>query len=710
MFCHIQFDPQLWTSETYQLPQHIHEGFCAVCSDFDIWLQLLPRNLPRYEWIGRNEKRFYLGFFRAVLKRAPHCRLCQLLVNLVTLGHGQIDYSFLMNHVVQLVRHHYGSGLYIYLRNPSADKAAVPRLEFWLKFIAEDTRYDFVPEWDQSSESSDLPLQVSRYLNIPRINSWLESCIEKHDSSCGSPVLPQYTGELQDLKLLDVTTRKVIAAPEGSLYYALSYVWGDIGPPEPINGITGSTGFRDYSPESIWEAVPRTIKDAVRLVKQLGGRYIWIDSLCINQRDATEKLGQIAQMDKIYSQAILTIIAAAGRDANAGILGVHPCPRLQPLSTITIGSTTIMSSLSNDEPTWPTESIIDGSVWNKRGWTYQERFLSKRRLIVTDYQAYFMCRGANYSEQGGYTKDRGEDLELGYPFLDDSKDPLRDLIGFYQLLWQFSGRGFSDQSDVLNASYGVLRALAHSHQTDYIWGLPESMFHRAMFWNMEYESGKSFHAFRRPHFPSWSWASWTGRTNYYDFEYELLMKSCVRWYTFTIKGQLRPIDSSQIEEFDLDCGLQITERDSWDPETYTSPSPTFPPGFHTGKPAEGLSTGLLVGWAAAVPVRLGRCAKENALSKSCSLCDVFFGDDKINLQPVVVSRTWWHSMSKPKDCRAVCIGYSEKASWASRGVDEMYILLVEREESGISKRVGAFTLDFELFKAEDLRWELIQLL
>lgn len=682
-----------------------------------MWLRLLPRNISQDEWIWRNEKRFYLGFFRIVLKQAPHCRLCQLLVNLVTLSYGTIDYSFLKNHVVELARKYDGSGLKIHLRGPSADEVTIPRLGFWLKFIAEDTQYDFSPEWDQSPGCSDLSRQVSRHLNISRINSWLESCLEEHDSSCGSPVLPQATGELRNLKLLDVATRKVINAPKDSIYYALSYVWGGIGPPEPINGIAGSTKVWDYSSESTWETVPRTIRDAARLVKQLGGRYLWVDSLCINQRDATEKLGQIAQMDRIYGQAILTIIAAAGRDANAGILGVHPCPRLHPFSAVTIGGITVMPCLSNDEPKWPPEAIIESSVWNKRGWTYQERLLSRRRLIVTDYQAYFKCRGACYSEESGDTKGKGEDL-LGFDYavsgtLDDvirrPKDD-KTLNGLFQFLLMFSGRSFSDQSDVLNASCGALRALAHKHQTDIIWGLPESIFHRAMFWNMGRESEKTSFAFRRPHIPSWSWASWAGETHYFDFEYEFRMKSCVRWYTFTIDEELRHIDSSQIDEHDLDCGQQITERDSWDPETYTSPCPTFPPGLHTGKLAEGSSTGLLVGWAAAIPVQLGSCAEKKALHKSCFLCDVYFGDDKINLNPVIVSRTWWQSKREPKDCRAICISYADKAPWRNYGSDVLYMLLVERDELGISNRIGAFTLDFELFKTEHLKWELVQLL
>lgn len=708
-------------SEAYQLSQHRHEGLCAVCTDFDMWLRLLSPRIPEEQWVWRREKTFYLGFFRAVLKRAPHCRLCQLLVNLVTLRYGQIDCSLLMNHVVQLSLNHDTYGLDIHLIGPHADKVEVPRLNFWLKLIAEDAQYYPLPEWNQSSGFSDLSLQLARHLNIPRINSWLKSCIEEHDSSCGSPMLPQATGELRNLKLLDVTTRKVITAPKGSTYYALSYVWGNISPPEPINGITGSTEIRDYSPESIWEAVPKTIRDAVRLVKQLNGRYIWIDSLCINQRDATEKLEQISQMDKIYSQAILTIIAAAGRDANAGILGVHPCPRLQPLSAVTIGGITVMSSLSNDHSYWSKGGIIESSFWNKRGWTYQERLLSRRRLIVTDYQAYFMCTGASYSEESGDTKGKGEDLlGLDYAYSGTSEDPDRrlwippSLEGYFKFLKQFSGRSFSDQSDVMNAPYGALRALAHMHQTDIIWGLPESVFHRAMFWDIDDGDEKNLCAHRRPHIPSWSWASWAGPTSYFDYEHEYFLQSCVKWHTFTISGELRHIDSSKIEEYDLDRGLidrglQITERDSWDPETYTPPCPTFPPGLHTGKPAEGPSTGLLVGWVVAAPVRLESCAEEKALREFYFLCDVFFGDDRINLRPVAVSQTWWQSKPEPKNCRAVCIGYSE-AQFSANWVDEIYMLLVERDESGISYRIGAFTLDFEILKTGDLKWELIQLL
>jgi hypothetical protein len=61
------------------------------------------------------------------------------------------------------------------------------------------------------------------------------------------------------------------------------------------------------------------IADAIHFVRQIGERYLWIDSLCIVQDDTSQKHGLINNKDLIFSSALLTIIAATGRDANAGL-------------------------------------------------------------------------------------------------------------------------------------------------------------------------------------------------------------------------------------------------------------------------------------------------------------------------------------------------------------------------------------------------------
>ena len=60
-------------------------------------------------------------------------------------------------------------------------------------------------------------------------------------------------------------------------------------------------------------SIPAVIKHAIKLVLDLNERYLWVDRLCIvqNNPDAGGTLSQVANMDKIYARAFLTIIAAA---------------------------------------------------------------------------------------------------------------------------------------------------------------------------------------------------------------------------------------------------------------------------------------------------------------------------------------------------------------------------------------------------------------
>lgn len=93
------------------------------------------------------------------------------------------------------------------------------------------------------------------------------------------------------------------------------------------------------------ETFPRSIRETITLVSELGERYLWIDSLCIVQDDETVKHGQVTNTDAIYGNASFTIIAAGGEDA-----GVVP-GGLWPLSTIP--STFIANARSGVKITLP---------------------------------------------------------------------------------------------------------------------------------------------------------------------------------------------------------------------------------------------------------------------------------------------------------------------------------------------------------------------
>ena len=129
------------------------------------------------------------------------------------------------------------------------------------------------------------------------IEDWLSSCSKLHSSKCCT----KRTQELADIKFIDVSTREIVPRPQGSFdYLSLSYVWG---------GVTQQS----YQLRSKMAILPQTIEDAIDLVQKLGKRYLWVDSLCIDQSDDKDRERQIKQMHNIYSGAYVTIIAVSGK-------------------------------------------------------------------------------------------------------------------------------------------------------------------------------------------------------------------------------------------------------------------------------------------------------------------------------------------------------------------------------------------------------------
>ena len=59
----------------------------------------------------------------------------------------------------------------------------------------------------------------------------------------------------------------------------------------------------------------------------LGYDYLWVDSICLSQKDLDNPSTLTEAMNSIYECAYLTIIAAAGKDAEAGLPGVRPNSR-----------------------------------------------------------------------------------------------------------------------------------------------------------------------------------------------------------------------------------------------------------------------------------------------------------------------------------------------------------------------------------------------
>jgi len=97
-------------------------------------------------------------------------------------------------------------------------------------------------------------------------------------------------------------------------YTALSHRWGA---KHPLTTITAN--LEEHQRRIPLEKLPQTFQDAIELTRRLGIRYIWIDSLCIVQDDASDWADESKQMGTIYERSYLTIAATSAPDGDGGL-------------------------------------------------------------------------------------------------------------------------------------------------------------------------------------------------------------------------------------------------------------------------------------------------------------------------------------------------------------------------------------------------------
>ncbi|KUJ13158.1 HET-domain-containing protein [Mollisia scopiformis] len=369
-----------------------------------------------------------------------------------------------------------------------------------------------------NEEVSGFGRQMKPIIDMARLKGWLSDCEVRHGNQCHAP---SWLGEQKQprfLRVIDTEKKCVVHAPSECRYVALSYVWGNRKKMQSRLWLSTKATKDKLEREGGLDvkSLPKTIFDALHLLSEMGERYLWADALCIVQDDDTELAEQTSQMDLVYARAVFTIIVASGTNANAGLPGLHANTR-----------SALQGSIRIDDKYSLTQTVAQGnathlaqSTWNSRGWTFQERLLSRRVLIFTPEQVFWNCESAVCCEET--TLERFEDISVLPQALDchdeweDKPDKFsRDSLRTYII--QYSGRDFTYQSDALAAFSGILRRMEYENKESYHWGLPHTRFDQALSWDggaklrdalcrLTAEDG-SVH---QVPFPTWSWLGWTG--------------------------------------------------------------------------------------------------------------------------------------------------------------------------------------------------------
>lgn len=171
---------------------------------------------------------------------------------------------------------------------------------------------------------------------------------------------------------------------------ALSYCWG--------TGQTLVTTLENSASHMIeipFQRLPQTIQDAIKITRNLGIRYLWVDALCIIQDsvDGKDFQQESSKMGSIYGNAYLTIAVESSESCADGFLHSRDYGRAAPLQEIPV-------RIPNGEVTGSAficAPVLDEKRFlMRRAWAYQEQRLSRRVLHYRSRGLDMCCMWATF--------------------------------------------------------------------------------------------------------------------------------------------------------------------------------------------------------------------------------------------------------------------------------------------------------------------------
>jgi hypothetical protein len=228
-----------------------------------------------------------------------------------------------------------------------------------------------------------LPPLTHEFPPYDRLKPWQIRVLSLHKNI----YRPRISGNLKTIDLIDhAEVSGYGKAREAPLYHALSYAAGDVKNKTAFK-CDGRTFFIGFS---LWQAL-------VRLTDLDIPCPIWVDAICINQRDSKEKTRQIQQMAEVYKQAQRVWIWL-GEARKYTLPAIKEIPRLVRALSGDHRSSTFQRDYDRyfDDSNMPIAKL---AVWDGisdlvnrpyfgRLWVRQEAILAKRKLFLCGPHAF----------------------------------------------------------------------------------------------------------------------------------------------------------------------------------------------------------------------------------------------------------------------------------------------------------------------------------
>ncbi|KAI1458240.1 HET-domain-containing protein [Annulohypoxylon moriforme] len=351
------------------------------------------------------------------------------------------------------------------------------------------------------------------------------------------------------LWVVDTWQQCLVPCSPSTVYVALSYVWG------------GSPSFMTLrenvdqlqKPSSLAEGntnvqIPRTIRHAMAFVQRLGERYLWVDTLCIVQDDE-QKLTEISKMAAIYANATVTIVASGGADANSGLRGLQGISDPRSLKQV------VHPLIRGVKVIETYESTVTGkpTVWNTRGWTFQEALFSRRRINFEHDSIRWECQEETLKEFGNGGGSNSRIFAKEVP----------DVQELSTITMTYNTKDLTFPEDALFAFSGIASALSSTYYGGFISGIPVLLFHMGLLWKPT--SALSRRTPKRSSgnisLPSWSWAGWKGSVwCWTELAVDFAKKCSARGTGIALERVIPLVQWSWMMEQD---GARTSIQDSW---------------------------------------------------------------------------------------------------------------------------------------------------
>ncbi|KAM0431385.1 hypothetical protein ACHAPT_005362 [Fusarium lateritium] len=389
-----------------------------------------------------------------------------------------------------------------------------------------------VPEdWDDIAVygcKPELGMASSLKYQSDTVKWWLENCWgnhagcrKNHDASYLPTRLIDVESSAPSLVRLVVTAEESIDDPR---YIASSHCWG-LNMPASAKTITSN--LKQHTESISLSDLSHTFVDFITISRNIGVRYVWIDSLCIIQDSYEDWTIEASQMAAVYSNAYVTVAASSSSDGTGGC-------RIGDASTSFFGPADLTWDEEDESENTKSRTVrvfakpanhavtsLSQDPLLSRGWTLQERELSPRVIHYSRDTIRWecVCQKATlefpWSDGLSFNNalrafDQGQLQPQGTEGWYSNEAARKNSFVWFEVVERYTKRSLTKQTDILPAVSGIARYFSKEIGDKYHAGLFESHGVIGLIWKIQDGSKDKRTRHHEYLAPSWSWASIKG--------------------------------------------------------------------------------------------------------------------------------------------------------------------------------------------------------